>query len=260
MSLSRSLVLSVVGIVATVPLAAQECACPPKPPEPKKPPYEFVADFSLASSQGNQEVLTTALGQRYSYAWPSWKLSQYANLVYGRANGVTNAQLYTFGVRGDRKLTSNIALFVRFDALRNEPAGLRSVLSEAAGLSWTALKTDRTELRLDAGLGALQRRLVGADSTTNDFVGNLDGFFRQNFTKDAYFEQTVNFVPNFTTSDAWLLTARSSVVAPISRQLGLKLGYLITFNNAPAFRPAPNQAERFRKFDGLFTAGLQFTY
>ena len=35
------------------PLCAQEPA--------KKPPYEFVSDFSLAASQGNQEVTTVSL-------------------------------------------------------------------------------------------------------------------------------------------------------------------------------------------------------
>jgi hypothetical protein len=60
------------GVVFTVvagALGAQEA---------KKPPYEFVSDFSLAASQGNQEVTTVSLGQRYTYAFPNWKFSQTA--------------------------------------------------------------------------------------------------------------------------------------------------------------------------------------
>lgn len=52
-------------------------------------------------------------------------------------------------------------------------------------------------------------------------------------------------------------------MAPITAKLGLRLGYLATFNNAPSLlpillptRPVPVRA---KKFDGLFTAGLQFT-
>lgn len=205
MRLSRALAaVTMITAGAAAPLLAQQpCACPPAPPAPPKPPYEFSADFSLAQASGNQDVLTTALGQKYAYKWTRWKFSQNANLAYGRANGVTNAQLYTLGLRGDYALRSNLALFLRVDALSNEPAGLQSVLNEAVGLSWTVVKNDRDELRLDAGVGALQRRFVRvagvAQPSENDLVGNLDGYYKHKFTDKAYFEQSVNFVPNFTT-------------------------------------------------------------
>lgn len=268
MRLSRALVAAVVTVAAAAPVLAQQpCACPPAPPAPPKPPYEFSADFSLAQASGNQDVLTTALGEKFVYKWPRWKFTQSANVAYGRANGVTNAQLYTLGLRTDYALRPNLALFARIDALSNEPAGLRSVLNEAVGLSWTVLKTDRDELRLDAGVGALQRsfvRVAGvAQPSESDLVGNLDGFYRRKWGDKAYFEQSVNFVPNFTTTSGWLATAKSSLVAPITSKLGLRLGYLATYNNAPSLLPIllPNRPVpvRAKKFDGLFTAGLQFT-
>ncbi|MCU0618614.1 MAG: DUF481 domain-containing protein [Gemmatimonadaceae bacterium] len=253
------------SLLVASPLAAQQPAAGPS--APAKPPYEFAADFSLASAQGNQDVLTTALGEKFVYKWPRWAFTQVANIAYGRANGVTNAQLYTFGVRTDYTLRPRLTLYARVDALSNEPAGLRAVLNEAAGASWTLVKDANTEMRLDLGLGALQRRFVAAGGVVqpgqNDFVGNVDGYFKQTFSPRAYFEQTVGFVPNLTTSAGWLGTAKSSLVAPLTARLGLKLGYLATFNNAPSIlpvrlpdRPAPVRA---KKFDGLLTAGVQFT-
>ncbi len=268
MPVARPFVAIALGVVFAAPLAAQQpCPCPAAPPAPPKPPYELTADFSLASAQGNQDVFTTALGEKFVYKWPRWKFTQQANVAYGRANGVTNAQLYTFGVRTDYALRPSVALFARIDALSNEPAGLRSVLNEAVGVSWTLVKDARNELRFDAGLGALQRRFVTvggiAQPAENDLVGNLDAFFKHTFSARAYFEQSVAFVPNLTTSSGWLATGRSSLVAPITARLGLKLGYLATFNNAPSIlpvrlpdRPAPVRA---KKFDGLLTAGVQFT-
>ena len=75
--------------------------------------------------------------------------------------------------------------------------------------------------------------------------------------------QTATITPNFTTSDAWLLTAKSAVVAPLSARFGIKVGYLVNFNNAPPLLPPVNgvaQTVRFKKFDGLLTTGVQFTY
>lgn len=268
MPVSRRIVVLAALAVSVTQLAAQApCACPPKPADPPKPPYTLSADFALAQASGNQDVLTTSLGEKFTYQWPKWRFTQTANLVYGRANGITNAQLFTGGVRADYTLRANLTAFARFDALRNVPAGLASVLNQAVGLSWTLVKDERDELRFDVGVGALQRRFVAVagavQPSESDFVGNVDGYYRHKFSDVAYFEQTVNVVPNFTTTSGWLATARSSLVAPLSQRIGIKLGYLATFNNAPGLLPATPPIRplpvRAQKFDGLFTAGLQFT-
>ena len=230
----------------------------PAAPEPKKPPYEFVADFSLAASQGNQEVTTVALGQHYSYAFPSWKFSQVASALRGTANGVKNAELYQAGLRADRNLTKKLTAYVSVDGLRNTPAGLNNQFAEGAGLAYQFLDTDADKLQLSLGLGALQRSFVGVPDRQNDFVGNAAGMYRHLFSKVSYFEQAAGFTPNFTTTDAWLFTAKSAVVAPLSSKIGIKVAYLINYNNAPPLKPA--STERFKKFDGLLTTGVQFTY
>jgi putative salt-induced outer membrane protein len=229
--------------------------------EAKKPPYEFVSDFSLAASQGNQEVTTVSLGQRYTYAFPNWKFSQTASAVRGTANGVRNAELYQGALRLDRVLTKPWSLYVTTTGLRNTPAGLTSQFTESIGLGLQALDTDIDKLRFSAGLGAMQRGFVGNVAASNDFVGNIDGLYRHNFSKVSYFEQTAGVIPNFTTTDAWQFTSKSAVVAPLSSRIGIKVAYLINYNNAPPLNvTTPNATDRFKKFDGLLTTGVQFTY
>jgi len=228
----------------------------------KKPPYEFVADFSLAASQGNQEVTTVSLGQRYRYAFPQWKFSQSASALRGTANGVRNAELYQGAVRLDRVLTKPWSLYVSAAGLRNTPAGLKSQFSEGVGVGYQFVDTEIDKFSLSAGVGALQRTFVGTTPSTSDFVGNVDGMYRHLFSKVSYFEQTAGLIPNFTTSGAWLFTSKSAVVAPLSSRIGIKVAYLINYNNAPPLNPGTvaNLTDRFRKFDGLLTTGVQFTY
>ena len=248
----RVLSLSLVAggaVLAQAPAAA---------PAPKKPPYEFVADFSLAASQGNQEVTTVSLGQRYSYAFPSWKFSQVASALRGTANGVKNAELYQAGVRGDRNLTKRLTAYLSVDGLRNTPAGLNNQFAEGAGFAYQFVDTDMDKLQLSLGLGSLQRSFVNVPDRQTDFVGNAAGMYRHLFSKVSYFEQTAGVTPNFTTTDAWLFTTKSAVVAPLSSKIGIKVAYLINYNNAPPLKP--ESLERFKKFDGLLTTGVQFTY
>ncbi len=229
--------------------------------EAKKLPYEFVSDFSLAASQGNQEVTTVSLGQRYSYVFPNWKFSQTASAVRGTANGVRNAELYQGALRLDRVLTKPWSLYVTTTGLRNTPAGLTSQFTEGVGLGYQALDTDIDKLRFSAGVGAMQRGFVGNVAGTNDFVGSVDGLYRHNFSKVSYFEQTAGVIPNFTTTDAWQFTSKSAVVAPLSSRIGIKVAYLINYNNAPPLNvTTPNATDRFKRFDGLLTTGVQFTY
>lgn len=240
---------SAVALVVTGALSAQDA---------KKPPYEFVADFSLAASQGNQEVTTVSLGQRYSYVFPNWKLSQTASAVRGTANGVRNAELYQGGLRGDYNLSKKATAYLSTGALRNTPAGLKSQFAEGVGLAYQFEDTDTDKLQLSAGLGALQRSFVGVGGNQNDFVGNVEGLYRHLFSKVSYFEQTAGFTPNFTTTDGWLFTTKSSLVAPLSSRIGIKVAYLINYNNLPPINPATTR--QFKKFDGLLTTGVQFTY
>lgn len=228
-----------------------------------KRPYEVAGDFSLASSQGNQQVTTIALGQRYSYKFAHWKFSQSGSALRGTANGVKNAELYQLALRSDHDLTSKLTAYLSATGLRNTPAGINSQLQQGVGLGLQFTNTERDKLQLSLGVGALQRQFVGGAASESDFVGNANGVYRRAFSKTAYLEQTATFTPNFTSSDAWLLTAKSAVVAPLSARFGIKVGYLVNFNNAPPLLPPVKgvaQTVRFKKFDGLLTTGIQFTY
>jgi putative salt-induced outer membrane protein len=243
---------SVLALVSAGLVGAQEAA--------KKPPYEFIADFALAASQGNQEVNTVSLGQKYSYQYSAWKLSQFASALRGSANGVRNAELYQGGLRGDYTLSKRLTLYVSTAGLRNTPAGLTTQFNEGLGLGYKFVDTDIDKFQLGLGVGALQRKFVGVSASQNDLVGNVDGLYRHNFSKVSYFEQIATLTPNFSTTDAWLFSTNSSLVAPLSSKIGIKIGYLVNYNNAPPLRTGVTPATRFKKFDGLLTTGVQFTY
>lgn len=245
-SLVRSVALSAVAAVSLVAQAAKTVR------------YELVADVALAASQGNQDVNTLSLSQRYSYVFPAWKLTQSVSALRGTANGVRNAELYQAALRGDRTVTKKLTAYLALAALRNTPAGLNRQFSEGVGFGYDFVTTDVDMLKLSAGFGALQRSFVGAGGQQDDFVGNLDAMYRHQFSKASNFEQNAAVTPNFSNGDAWMFTSKSSLVAPLSQRIGIKVSYLINFNNSPPLKPA--SAERFGKFDGLLTTGVQFRY
>jgi putative salt-induced outer membrane protein len=257
---SYMMIQSVVRGVALAAVAASSLlAQAPAPAPAPKPPYEFIADFALAASQGNQEVNTVSLGQKYSYDFGTWKFSQFASALRGSANGVKNAELYQGGARGDYNLTKKLTAYISTAGLRNTPAGLKSQFNEGIGIGYKFVDTDMDKFQMSAGFGALQRSFLGRGGNTSDAVGNVDGLYRHLFSKVSYFEQTAGLTPNFTTTKAWLFTSNSALVAPLSAKIGIKIGYLINYNNAPPLIGTTGTT-RFKKFDGLLTTGVQFTY
>ena len=50
--------------------------------------------------------------------------------------------------------------------------------------------------------------------------------------------------------------------SPLSSKIGIKVAYLSSYNNGRPLKSVTttNLTDRFRKFDGLLTTGVQFTY
>ena len=74
-------------------------------------------------------------------------------------------------------------------------------------------------------------------------------------------DRTAPAVVTTLTNGFFRLNTESALVAPISARIGLKLGYVIRYDNLPGLRPDPNpNGERFKKTDRFLTAGITLSY
>jgi putative salt-induced outer membrane protein len=76
--------------------------------------------------------------------------------------------------------------------------------------------------------------------------------YKHQFSKLAYFQQFVEYLPNLQTSGSYRFNTESAVIAPISTHVGIKLSYAIRFDS----RPQPT----FGTTDRLLTTGIQVSY
>ena len=92
-----------------------------------------------------------------------------------------------------------------------------------------------------------QQRSV--DGTTKRFpASRLAGAHKHAFTKTAYVLQLAEWIPDLQNSGEYRVNSESSIVAPLSSHLGVKLGYAVRFNKTP---PAG-----FGTTDRVFTSGM----
>ena len=68
----------------------------------------------------------------------------------------------------------------------------------------------------------------------------------------TYFQQIVEFIPNFEVSDDYRLNSETALVAPLSSNFAIKVGYLVRYRGLPP--------DGVKKTDTVFRTGLQVTY
>jgi len=227
----------------------------------------LTADFGFVSTAGNTSVSTFNLGDKFvaQKADKSLIFTQVLGIVYGRADGVKNAENYRAQARVDVELTPKLYLFGLTGWDRNVFGGIDRRFEETIGLALRALRLPNDELTLEAGLSLFQQRNTTADESgefdDNFKAGRAGALYKHTFTKTTFLTQSIEFTPNFDNSEDWRLDSETALVAPISTHVGLKVGYVVRFDNLPGLAPDPSTpGERLKKTDRFLTAGLTISY
>ncbi|HKS05171.1 MAG TPA: DUF481 domain-containing protein [Gemmatimonadaceae bacterium] len=214
----------------------------------------IVVDLGFVQSSGNTEVSTFSLGQKASWK-PNdrWSFAQFLRSVYGQTGDSVTANSFNAGVSADYSFVGfvpGIGLTAGATYERNKFSGIDRRTEQSLGLVWRGATARADSLRIDAGAVATQQ--VGVDDTEDDFISARAGvWYKRPIGAGAYFQQTVEALPNLETSEDWRINSETSLVAPISAKIGLKLSYVVRYDNLP--QPT------FEKSDRILTAGVQIT-
>lgn len=212
---------------------------------------KVTSDFGYVTTSGNTQVTTLSVAEKATQSRGRLAFEQTFNLVYGEQDGAVNTNFLKAGLRADYKLDQFFALFVGVAFDRNRFAGVARRFEEQLGLQLRALAAPQDTIRLEGGASVTQQRNV--DGTEQDFPSaRVAGTWRHNFTPASYFQQSVEGLPNLKNNEDWRLNSESALVAPISARIGVKLSYVIRYDNLPE--------PTFKNTDRLFTSGIQITF
>ena len=235
--------------------------------DPPAKTRSFNADFGFVSASGNTSVTTFNLGDKLVLNTPDKRVifTQMFGAVRSQADGTKNAENYKAQLRLDYHLSGRLYLFGLTGWDRNPPAGVSRRFEETIGLAYKAVTLPNDELGFEFGLSVFQQRNlqapVGGSFDDNYKAGRAGANYKHTFTKAAFFGQLLELIPNFDNGDDFRLNSESSLVAPISSNIGLKLGYVVQFDNLPGLVPPPNSTgARLKKTDRFLTAGISVSY
>ena len=224
----------------------------------QKKPVGFTGDAGLVSTAGNTHLLTLSLGDKLTAQTGKLLLTQTFALVYGKTDSVQTANSQLLRGRADYAFTGRLSGYGFVGYERNRFAGIDHRTDEGLGLALAAWRAAKNELDVEAGAGLVQEHLLPDPqidvTVTDNFVSGRAAIrFKHLFNKATYFQQALEFLPNFERSTDYRINSESALVAPLSSHFALKASYLIKYNHAP---PSPALA----RSDRMFTTGLQVTF
>jgi putative salt-induced outer membrane protein len=235
--------LALLAAVVATPLAAQDSI-------PKR--FKVTGDVNFISTGGNTDVLTLGVGDKIEWkAAQRFTVKQDFRWGYAEDDGEQTANQLLLALRGEYALTGRVSLFGAVGYDYNLFAGVKRHFAEDVGLTFLALDHPRDKLRLDAGISFNQEWEVLHDESDNFTAGRLAADYKHFFGEKPYFQQIVEYLPNFTNSSDYRFNTETNLVAPISGGVAVKIGYVLRYRGEPP--------EGFGSTDTVFRTGIQIT-
>ena len=237
------------NVVLSAVIARPLCAQPAKPDTAK--PLKVTAGIAYLDASGNTDVTSLTVSERLEWKRPHFVWAQVVNAINGTTDGEESANLLAIGLRGDWKPHGRLSVYSLVNYDRNRFANLGRRFEEGGGLGYTMIDRPRHRLTTELGSQFVQQRNLDRE-TDNFLAGRAAGFYRYTIKENTYVEERVEYLPNFEDNEDYRVNGEANVVAPLSRHLSLKLGYVVRFDNLP--EPGVKKTDRF------FTSGLQVAF
>ncbi len=219
---------------------------------PKASPMKFTGDVGYVATAGNSSVQTLNVGDKIAARFGGVTLSQQFTAVNGKSKGQTVVSLWRASVRVDAAVAKQLALYTSLTYERNVFAGLASRVSAVTGISADVIKTTKDRLVFETGLSLTAQRAVNNTVPGLDFLGGrAASVYQHHLNSRAVLSQSIEFLPNFNQNEDLRINTETSALAPLTRQVGIKLSYVIRFDGLPP--------PGYLTTDRLFTSGIQIS-
>lgn len=205
-------------------------------------------DAGFVNASGNSDFTSANFGEKATWGVSGWSFTQSAKMLFGETDGDRTTESYDVGARGERALSGRIGLFAIITYQRDPFAGVASRWGGGPGLAIALVKAARDTLGLETAITA-QRERSTAGGRQSFSATRTAASYKHLFSTAAAVTQTLVWVANLETMDDQRLDSETALTAPLSRQIALRVAYVIRFDNLP--EPG------FESTDRILTTGIQ---
>ena len=212
---------------------------------------QVTVDLGLVSASGNANFTSLNVGEKLTRKLGAIALIENAKILYGRTNGATTTESYDVGARGQYPFTKRIGIYALIGFQRDPFAGLASRWFGGPGVAVALLQTAHDTLGVESGVTSTRERSTAGVSESFGAARSAASF-KHLFAAKSSLSETLEWIANLKTSDDQRVNSETALTAPLSRQIGLRVSYLIRFDN----QPEPG----FKTTDRILTTGVQIAF
>jgi putative salt-induced outer membrane protein len=212
---------------------------------------QLTLDLGFVNASGNANFTSLNLGEKLSDKIGRVVLTQNAKVLYGRTDGATTTESYDAGARAQYGLSKRIGAYALLAFQRDPFAGLASRWLGGPGVAVALVQSAHDTLSVESGITSTHERNT-ADVTRSFAATRTAANFKHLFAGKSFLTEAVEWFANLKTSDDQRINSETALTAPLSRQIGLRVSYLLRFRNLP--EPG------FKKTDRIVTTGVQVAF
>lgn len=212
---------------------------------------QITVDLGFVNASGNANFTSLNLGEKLSDKVGRVVLTQNGKVLYGRTDGATTTESYDAGARAQYELTKRVGLYALLVFQRDPFAGLASRWLGGPGVGVSLIQSAHDTLSIESGVISTRERSM-ANVTQSFGAARSAASFKHLFAGKSFVTEALEWVANLKTSDDQRINSETALTAPLSRQIGLRVSYLVRFDN----QPEPG----FKKTDRILTTGVQIAF
>lgn len=221
-------ILGLSTLLFAMPAFAAETDATPPPPPP--PPWFSEAEAGAIVVSGNNDSESYNAKAKSTYVWDKNSVIGSGRYLKTDSLGVESARNWEAGLRYERELNDYFSLFVGQKAESDIYNGYVQRDSTDAGLKYFLTKTDNITWTAEAGY-RYQVTNPTAGDLARDSMGRAYTEYNQKVRQDLSLKYWLEYLPNFTNADAYLVNTEASLNVMLNSRLSFKVAYLLQYQN-----------------------------
>lgn len=197
----------------------------------EKSPWQHESEVSLISVDGNTTSESYSAKQKTQYTFlDANTLALTARYLNTRANGVETARSWDAAARYERAFSEFQSGYVGHGAESDVYNGYIQRDNTDIGAKHFFSKSDATTFFAELGY-RYTKQLSTIGGVSYDNYGRLYTELAQKQNEAVSYKFWIEYLPNFTHNDAYLLNAEPSINVMLTKVFSLKTAYLVKYRN-----------------------------
>jgi putative salt-induced outer membrane protein YdiY len=218
-----------------------------------KPAFEHNSEAGVVITNGNSQAQSYSLKAFSAYQQEKNRYSAGGHYLRATSSGKESAENWMLSLRYERLIKDKLSAFLAQAVEGDEFAGILQRYNSDLGAKYYFYRSEKDFIWLgEAGYRfSAEHTTKGTHESFHKarIYTETEKYWRENISTKLWIE----YIPNLTTSRAWLLNSEFSLSAALSDVFALKTSMLLRYNKTPPVATA-------QRADTTFTTALTAKY